>query len=134
VVDVRALTLATEVVVGTGERSESDVALTPDGAFTYVTDSGTDAVYVIETVSNAVVATIPVGRSPQRIAMGPWHCAGDCNYDRGVTVEEIVTGVRVAKGEVPMTGCETLDTDANQQVTVDELVAAVRVALQGCAR
>jgi YVTN family beta-propeller protein len=51
------------------------VAITPDGAFAYVTNSGwifgCDSVSVIDTVTNAVVATVPVGRFPIGVAITP---------------------------------------------------------------
>ena len=37
------------------------VAITPDGAFAYVANNGNHTVSVIETASNTVVATVPVG-------------------------------------------------------------------------
>ena len=40
------------------ESGPVDVAITPDGAFAYVTNSGSDSVSVISTASNSVVATI----------------------------------------------------------------------------
>jgi YVTN family beta-propeller protein len=49
------------------------VAITPDGAFAYVTNSGSDSVSVISTASNSVVATVPlaVGSIPRGIAISP---------------------------------------------------------------
>jgi YVTN family beta-propeller protein len=40
------------------------VAITPDGAFAYVTDGGDSTVSVIATSTNTVVATVPVGMYP----------------------------------------------------------------------
>jgi YVTN family beta-propeller protein len=40
------------------------VAVTPDGAYVYVTNSYADTVSVIETATNGLVATVPVGNSP----------------------------------------------------------------------
>ena len=37
------------------------VAVTPDGAFVYVTNTGSDTVSVIATATNTVVATVQVG-------------------------------------------------------------------------
>src|SRR5260370_34126850 len=51
------------------------VAITPNGAFAYVTNSGwpvgSNSVSVIDTASNTVVATIPVGSFPVGIAITP---------------------------------------------------------------
>src|SRR5467141_2765392 len=51
------------------------VAITPNGAFAYVTNSGwifgSNSVSVIDTASNTVVTTIPVGRFPVGVAITP---------------------------------------------------------------
>src|SRR5882762_9932956 len=51
------------------------VAITPDGAFAYVTNSGwpigSNSVSVIDAASNTVVATIPVGSFPVAVAITP---------------------------------------------------------------
>ena len=44
------------------------MAVTPDGSKVYVANSGSTAVSVIDTATNAVSATIPVGKAP--IAFG----------------------------------------------------------------
>ena len=46
------------------------VAVTPDGAFVYVTDLSINSVLVINTAFNAVVTIVPVGNFPQSIAFG----------------------------------------------------------------
>jgi hypothetical protein len=60
-------------------------------------------------------------------------CAGDCNSDGSVTVDELVTGVNIALGSTAPEQCPSLDTDGQGEVTVDELVRAVNNALTGCA-
>jgi hypothetical protein len=59
-------------------------------------------------------------------------CPGDCDGDRRVTVDELVTGVSIALGHIPATRCLQFDTNDDGRVTVDELVIAVNRALQGC--
>jgi PKD repeat protein len=63
----------------------------------------------------------------------PDQCAGDCNGDGPVTVDELVKGVGIALGNRPLLTCPAFDADRNGRVTVDELVAAVNTALNGCA-
>ncbi|HKY44653.1 MAG TPA: YncE family protein, partial [Pyrinomonadaceae bacterium] len=53
-----------------GSLSPLAVAVTPDGAFVYVTDLSENTVRVISTTSNFVVAVLPVGLFPQGIAIG----------------------------------------------------------------
>lgn len=67
-----------------------------------------------------------------RLDAGPAACPGDCNGDAGVTIDEVIVGVRIAVGIEPISSCATLDADASGSVTVDELVAAVQRVLVGC--
>jgi hypothetical protein len=60
-------------------------------------------------------------------------CAGDCNGDGMVAINELVTGVSIALGSAPVTSCPAIDTDGNGEVAINELVAAVNNALSGCA-
>lgn len=61
------------------------------------------------------------------------ECAGDCNGDSFVAVNELVTGVNIALDEAPATDCTALDTDHDATVSVSELTTAVSKALGGCA-
>ncbi len=63
---------------------------------------------------------------------GPSECVGDCNSDRTVTVDEIITMVNIALGNAPVTDCEAGDANLDGQITVDEIVTAVNNALNGC--
>ena len=56
------------VTVGSGPEG---VAITPDGAFAYVANSGSNTVSVIATASNTVVATVTVGSGPEGVAITP---------------------------------------------------------------
>jgi len=57
-------------------------------------------------------------------------CVGDCNGDGHVTVDEIVTGVNIALGNVDVLTCENYE--ANGPVTVYVILTAVSEALNGC--
>jgi hypothetical protein len=59
-------------------------------------------------------------------------CAGDCDGDGRVTVDELVTGVNIALDRAAIDACRALDTDSDGRVTVDELVRAVGNLLRGC--
>jgi len=59
-------------------------------------------------------------------------CAGDCNNDISVTVDEILIGVNIALGQTPPGSCGAFDSDGSGTVTVDEIVLAVQAALEGC--
>jgi hypothetical protein len=58
-------------------------------------------------------------------------CAGDCNGDGAVTVDELTKLVRLvmsASGDV----CSAADRDSDARITVDEVLAAVARSLFGC--
>ena len=59
-------------------------------------------------------------------------CAGDCDRSGDVTVDELVTGVRVAEGSLTADACEQLDRDGSGRASIDELIDAVAQALSGC--
>jgi Tol biopolymer transport system component len=59
-------------------------------------------------------------------------CAGDCNADTGVTVDELVKMVNIALGSADPSDCSAGDINGDHAITVDEIVAAVNNALQGC--
>ena len=59
-------------------------------------------------------------------------CRGDCSGDGKVTVNELITGVSIALGELSASKCRALDADNDEKVSVGELVAAVNSALEGC--
>src|SRR5579862_859062 len=59
-------------------------------------------------------------------------CAGDCNADGAVGVDELVTLVNIALGDAGVSNCSAGDVNQDGQITIDEIVAAVSSALDGC--
>lgn len=59
-------------------------------------------------------------------------CAGDCDGGGDVTVDEVITLVSIALGDVPASRCRAGDGSDDGSITVDEIVAAIRSALDGC--
>lgn len=59
-------------------------------------------------------------------------CAGDCNGDGEVTVDEVIVGVNIALGVTAADVCPAFDPSGDGQVTVDEILLAVNRALTGC--
>jgi hypothetical protein len=59
-------------------------------------------------------------------------CVGDCRGDGQVTVDELLVGVNIALGILPMGNCSAFDCSGEGEVTIDEILAAVNNALQGC--
>jgi TolB protein len=67
---------------------------------------------------------------PRRAAAA---CAGDCDGDGGVTINELVRAVGIALGSTAVGQCAAADGNADGTVTIAELVGAVGAALGGCA-
>ncbi|HUI27454.1 MAG TPA: S8 family serine peptidase, partial [Candidatus Kryptonia bacterium] len=59
-------------------------------------------------------------------------CVADCNSNGVVTVDELVTAVRIALAETDLAVCPGADYDKNGRVTVDELETAIGAAIHGC--
>ncbi len=67
-------------------------------------------------------------------ALATADCAGDCNGDGVVTVDEIVRGVNLVLGTFGLAECPIFDANGDGEVTVEEIVAAVNALLNGCAQ
>jgi YVTN family beta-propeller protein len=55
----------------TGLSGPYDFAFTPNGAYVYVANQGSDSVSVISTATNTVTATVPVGSIPRGWLLRP---------------------------------------------------------------
>jgi hypothetical protein len=80
-------------------------------------------------IASAAWLLIAVHAGAQPVPNG---CLGDCDHTNQVTVDELVSGVGIALGSVPLEACPSFDSDDSESVTVDELVQAVNNALNGC--
>lgn len=74
----------------------------------------------------------PPGATPTPTATPPPPCAGDCDGNGAVTVEELVLAVAIALGDQPLASCAPADADGDGAVRVAELVRAVAHALGSC--
>lgn len=61
-------------------------------------------------------------------------CVGDCDESGEVTVDELVSMINIALGNVPITRCGPGDANQDGLLTVDEIVRAVNLSLEGCPR
>ena len=68
------------------------------------------------------------GAAPSRAQL----CAGDCNVDNSVAINELVLGVNIALGSIAIDQCDAFDVNGDGSVAVNELIAAVNSALGGC--
>lgn len=92
--------------------SGAAVALTPTGTAV----NGT----VTPTVGATPTATLAVG------------CAGDCNRDGGVSINDLILMVNIALGTASASACMFGDVNDDGTITITELIAAVNHALGGC--
>ena len=67
-----------------------------------------------------------------RVAAAAPPCEGDCNVSGGVTIDELLTMVNIALGNVAVQACTPGDANGDGRITVDEILAAVNKALNGC--
>ncbi|MDX2171027.1 MAG: hypothetical protein SF182_28415 [Deltaproteobacteria bacterium] len=74
---------------------------------------------------------LPVAGVAGAIAIGEVPCIGDCTGNRVVTVDEIIRGVRIVLGELPLSNCPAFDSGGGM-VTISDLIAAVNNVLRGC--
>jgi len=65
-------------------------------------------------------------------AGGQSVCGGDCGSDLEVTVDELLSMVNVALGNVDISGCPRGDLNDDEAITIEEIVDAVGNALTGC--
>ena len=85
VIETTTNTVVTAVPV---EAYPIGVAITPDGAFAYVTNHVSNTVSVIATATNTVVATVPVGLNPGVVAFVGYSISGTvANGGEGITVK-----------------------------------------------
>jgi len=61
-------------------------------------------------------------------------CIADCDENGQVTVDELVKGVQIDLGTLPVGACSAADANHDQKVTVNELASAVDEALNVCNR
>lgn len=59
------------------------------------------------------------------------QCA-DCDADGAVRINDLVTGINIALGQLGIAACRPIDTDSDEQVSIAELVFAIGSALNGC--
>lgn len=74
----------------------------------------------------------PTGTQRPTPPITDYVCPGDCNRDRTVMINEVVTGVNIALDRAGVDTCIQADVDRDGSVHVNELVASVNSILRGC--
>jgi hypothetical protein len=85
-----------------------------------------------QNVAIDLVAAAPAPTPTPTPSPAPVRCQGDCGGDGQVTVDELVTMVRIALGDAAVAGCPDSDVDGDGAISIDELILAVTRALAGC--
>jgi YVTN family beta-propeller protein len=98
VINTATKTVVATVLVG---NFPVGVAITPDGAFAYVTN-GLDTVSVIATATNTLVATVPVGIRPVRVAFTPDGAFAYVTNFYSNSVSVIATATNTVVATVPV--------------------------------
>lgn len=79
--------------------------------------------------TQTATATPPTNATATLIAPA---CVGDCDDNRTVVVNEVVTGVNIALDRATVATCVAFDPNQTTTVTVSELVQGVNSLLRGC--
>jgi YD repeat-containing protein len=95
----------------------------------YTYDAASNVIQEVEV--QAVSETPAVGTPTPRPTRTPGGCAGDCNGDGEVTIDELVGLVNTSLGDAPLT-CPSDDLNGDGEIEIDELLVAVNNALVGC--
>lgn len=86
---------------------------------------------VIDNFSFVTAAVEPTATPTPRASP---TCPGDCDGNGAVTVNELIRGVNIALGMLPLVDCPVLDSNADDMIAINDLIAAVNAALAGCER
>jgi hypothetical protein len=77
-------------------------------------------------------ATATETATPTETPTPPAACDGDCDGNGSVTIDELITGVRLALEAAAPSVCMALDRDGSGTVDIAELIVAVTRSLEGC--
>ena len=122
--------------------SLSDVDPIPDGSVLYSCTVGisfvaSDGTYPLDTSLEG--ASTPDGQPVATegidgavVVVGGAICAGDCDGNGAVTINELVTGVNILLGYLIPAACPAGDFNGDGAITVDESETAIGNAYDGC--
>ena len=124
---------ADEITHDAPQQNDEDGVATYDFTWTAPEEPGE---YVLYGAGNSVDNSGGTGgdqpATTMRVIRVVGTCAGDCNEDQQVSIDELVIGINIATDLVPLEGCPALDADADGEVSIDELLISVQNALDGC--
>ncbi|MGD0948888.1 MAG: hypothetical protein ABSA52_15860 [Candidatus Binatia bacterium] len=124
-------TTPTDTVTPTASQAPSETATCTTTATTTSSATPTEALTATATELASATPTQPPTPTPTATAVTV-ACAGDCNKDHVVTIDELLVIVQIALGNDDITTCDQSDANGDGRVTVDEILMAVSNALNGC--
>ena len=62
----------------------------------------------------------------------PGACVGACTNPGMVSVNDLLTVIQIAAGQVTLSACPSADPNGDDQVSLEEVLQAVNNALDGC--
>lgn len=87
---------------------------------------------VSEAAGRFPVTPTPTSTATPTATIGIPACAGDCDGNTEVRVDELVRAVAIALERQAISACEAGDRDRDGRIVVNELVLAVNMLLRGC--
>ncbi|MBX3027288.1 hypothetical protein KF840_20515 [bacterium] len=125
---------------GNGQATWSFIWIAPDTPGDYALFAAGNSVNLNNEstgdASNITVLMVRVGADQPTptptVTPLPAACAGDCNGDGTVAINELISGVNIALGSAAVGTCAAVDANGDGSVAINELIAAVSKALSGC--
>lgn len=129
----RATSSATPPPSPTGTLPPTASATPPATATTGTTStpSSTGVATASPTRSDTPQASPTATLSPLTTPTSPTGCVGDCDGNGSVTISELISGVGIALGTLPVSACPAFENGAGM-VDIAQLVKGVANALDGC--
>ena len=130
---VTATATATVTSTATRQPSSTTTATPTTTATRTATATFTPTATAIATDSPEPTSTAESTATPTAAPTTPAAptCAGDCDGDGTVSINELITLVNIGLG-APLATCPAGDRNGDGQITIEELIAAVTNALEGC--
>lgn len=85
-------------------------------------------------LAHAILATLSMISLAIGAVSAQQPCAGDCDGNGAVAINELIIGVNINLGQAGVGACPAMDANGNGAVAVNELIAAVNNSLRGCNR
>lgn len=126
-----ATATATDTATATATATDTATMTPTDTATATATETATATATATDSPTMTATATATASETPANTATAtPVPCAGDCDGNGEVTVNDLITMVNNALGNGGT--CPVGDLDGSGDIAVNEIVTAVGAALNGC--